>query len=60
MFLSKNISIKLPLGSKTSTVSGRATLSIMVIPSLKPEGTSFPSDSSSGPEDCEDFSSSTS
>ena len=32
----------------------------MVIPSLKPEGASFPSDSSSGPEDCEGFSSSTS
>ena len=54
--------IKIPFGSKTSTVSGRATLSIMVIPSLKPEDSSDfssnPSDASSGFEDSsEDFSS---
>ena len=54
--------IKIPFGSKTSTVSGRATLSIMVIPSLKPEDSSDfssnPSDPSSGFEDSsEDFSS---
>ena len=42
--------IKIPFGSKTSTVSGRATLSIMVIPSLKPE------DSSGDSSSFEDFS----
>ena len=47
--------IKIPFGSKTSTVSGRATRSIMVIPSLKPEDSS---DCPSGFEDSsEDFSS---
>ena len=40
--------IKIPFGSKTSTVSGRATLSIMVIPSLKPEDSS---DCSANPSD---------
>ena len=44
--------IKIPFGSKTSTVSGRATLSIMVIPSLKPEDSSDCSaNPSSGLED---------
>ena len=43
--------IKIPFGSKTSTVSGRATLSIMVIPSLKPEDSSDLSSDPSGLED---------
>ena len=50
--------IKIPFGSKTSTVSGRATLSIMVIPSLKPEDSSDSSGTSSVTEDSEGFTSS--
>ena len=51
--------IKIPFGSKTSTVSGRATLSIMVIPSLKPEDSSDFSSDPSNPAGLEDSSVST-
>ena len=47
--------IKIPFGSKTSTVSGRATLSIMVIPSLNPEDSSDFSCNPSDPSDSSGF-----